>query len=92
MHPQSIPSTQNLSSDQEVIFNFRRTLRRADQLVLDNLVDAAQKHLVIATYAGIPINLETQLLVMLLEEHKEVMRLKSRVENLFNLNQEGGLV
>jgi hypothetical protein len=55
-------------------------LRRSDQLALDDLFAAAQKHLAAASYAAHALPFETFLLSMLLEEHKEVMRLRQLVE------------
>ena len=59
---------------------FRRALRRGDQQALDDLFAAAQKHLAAAAYAAHALPLETFLIAMLLEEHKEVMRLRDLVE------------
>ena len=59
---------------------FRRALRRSDQLVLDELFAAARQHLAAAAYASHALPFEVFLLSMLLEEHKEVMRLRKMVE------------
>jgi hypothetical protein len=57
-------------------FRFAR-LRRSDQLVLDDLFASARQHLAAAAYASHALPFETLLLAMLLEEHKEVMRLRA---------------
>ena len=55
---------------------FRRALRRADQLALDDLFASARQHLAAAAYAAHALPMETFLLSMLLEQHKEVLRLR----------------
>ena len=74
--------TQAFLQEQESFSRFRRALRRSDQLALDDLFAAAHKHLAAAAYAAHALPLETFLLAMLLEEHKEVMRLRRQVDDL----------
>jgi hypothetical protein len=67
--------------DEETSFSkFRRALRRSDQLVLDDLFASARQHLAAAAYASHALPFETILLCMLLEEHKEVIRLRQFME------------
>jgi hypothetical protein len=66
----------------ESFARFRRALRRSDQVALDDLFAAAQQHLAAAAYAAHALPMEVFLLAMLLEEHKEVRRLRSLVECL----------
>lgn len=66
--------------EQESFARFRRALRRSDQFALDDLFAAAHKHLAATAYAAHALPFEILLLAMLLEEHKEVMRLRGRVE------------
>jgi hypothetical protein len=69
--------------DEETAFaKFRRALRRSDQLVLDDLFASARQHLAAAAYASHALPFETILLCMLLEEHKEVIRLRQFLEEL----------
>lgn len=69
--------------DEETSFSkFRRALRRSDQLVLDDLFASARQHLAAAAYASHALPFETILLCMLLEEHKEVIRLRQFMEDL----------
>jgi hypothetical protein len=69
--------------DEETAFaKFRRALRRSDQLVLDDLFASARQHLAAAAYASHALPFETILLCMLLEEHKEVLRLRQFLEEL----------
>ena len=69
--------------DEETAFaKFRRALRRSDQLVLDDLFASARQHLAAAAYASHALPFETILLCMLLEEHKEVIRLRQYMEEL----------
>lgn len=78
----TLPSiTQAFLQEQEAFARFRRALRRGDQLALDDLFASARKHLAAAAYASHALPFETFLLAMLLEEHKEVMRLRLLVES-----------
>lgn len=78
----TLPSiTQAFLQEQKSFSRFRRALRRSDQLALDDLFAAAHKHLAAAAYAAHALPFETFLLAMLLEEHKEVRRLRQLVES-----------
>jgi hypothetical protein len=77
----TLPSiTQTFLQEQASYARFRRALRRGDQIALDDLFSAAHKHLAAAAYASNALPFETFLLAMLLEEHKEVIRLRQLVE------------
>jgi hypothetical protein len=77
----TLPSiTQAFLQEQESFSRFRRALRRSDQRALDDLFVAARQHLAAAAYAANALPFETLLLAMLLEEHKEVARLRSLLE------------
>lgn len=79
----TLPSiTQIFLQEQKAFARFRRALRRGDQLALDELFAAARQHLAAAAYASHALPFETFLLAMLLEEHKEVRRLRQQVEAL----------
>jgi hypothetical protein len=79
----TVPSiTLTFLQEQESFSRFRRALRRSDQLALDDLFASARQHLAAAAYASHALPFETLLLAMLLEEHKEVMRLRERLEQL----------
>lgn len=79
----TLPSiTQSLNEEQQAFSRFRRALRRSDQLALDELFVAARQHLAAAAYAANALPMETFLLSMLLEEHKEVIRLRAQIEIL----------
>ena len=79
----TVPSiTMAFLQEQDSLARFRRALRRSDQLALDELLAAARQHLAPAAYAAHPLPFESFLLAMLLEEHKEVMRLRDIVEGL----------
>ena len=79
----TLPSiTQSLSEEQSAYTRFRRALRRSDQLALDELFVAARQHLAAAAYASHPLPFEIFLLAMLLEEHKETLRLRQRLDAL----------
>jgi len=77
----TLPSiTQSFIIEQESFGRFRRALRRSDQLALDELFSSARQHLAAAAYAAHALPMETFLLAMLLEEHKEVIRLRNLIE------------
>ena len=77
----TLPSiTQVFLGEQEAFGRFRRALRRSDQLALDDLFVSAQRHLAAAAYAAHALPFETFLLAMLLEEHKEMLRMRMLLE------------
>jgi hypothetical protein len=79
----TLPSTTQSWQEEEASFGrFRRALRRSDQLALDDLFVAARQHLAAAAYASNLLPMETFLLAMLLEEHKEVLHLRTQLEQL----------
>jgi hypothetical protein len=81
----TLPSAaQNFMQEEASFARFRRALRRRDQLVLDDLFASARQHLAAAQYAAHALPFEVFLLSMLLEEHKEVMQLRDKVETLGN--------
>lgn len=79
----TLPTASMLIQQEEQSFaRFRRALRRSDQVALDDLFAAARQHLAAAQYAAHALPFEVFLLSMLLEEHKEVMRLRQGHEVL----------
>ena len=79
----TLPSiTMAFLQEEESFSRFRRALRRSDQMALDELFAAAREHLAAAAYAANALPMETFLLAMLLEEHKEVLRLRNLLERL----------
>ena len=79
----TLPSiTQAFLQEQEAFAKFRRALRRSDQLVLDDLFASAHQHLAAVAYASHALPFEVILLCMLLEEHKEMLRLRQLMEEI----------
>jgi hypothetical protein len=79
----TLPSiTQIFLQEQASLSRFRRALRRSDQQALDELLDAAHRHLSAAAFASHALPFEIFLLSMLLEEHKEVLRLRQVLEQV----------
>lgn len=74
--------SQTFMEEQKNFSDFRRALRRTDQNVLDELFAAARKHLAAAAYAANALPMETFLLAMLLEQHKEIYRLRDQIDLL----------
>ena len=71
-----------LNSEREALTKFRRALRKEDQLAFDELWVHIHKHLMAINQANHLIPLEAFFLAMLLEEHKEIKRLKQMVKEL----------
>ena len=66
----TLPSATIVFQQEEQAFSrFRRALRRADQLALDDLFASAKQHTAAAQYASHALPFEVFLLAMLLEEH-----------------------
>lgn len=81
----TLPSiTQALLIEQGSFSRFRRALRRSDQVALDDLFASARQHLAAAQFAAHALPFEVFLLSMLLEEHKEVLRLRGHVDELLS--------
>lgn len=79
----TMPSiTQAFIEEEQAFTRFRRALRRTDQQALDDLFASARQHLAAAAYASHALPMETFLLSMLLEQHKEVLRLRHLLEAL----------
>lgn len=79
----TMPSITQAFIEEEQAFNrFRRALRRSDQQALDELFASARQHLAAAAYASHALPMETFLLSMLLEQHKEVLRLRVQLDAL----------
>lgn len=84
----TLPSaTQLMLSEEASLARFRRALRREDQLVFDDLFTAAQQHISATAYAAHALPFETFLMAMLIEEHKEVIRLRTIVERLREMHE-----
>ena len=84
----TLPTSTIVFQQEEAAFaRFRRALRRSDQLALDDLFTSARQHLAAAQYAAHALPFEVFLLSMLLEEHKEVMRLRERLEEILAREQ-----
>jgi hypothetical protein len=79
----TLPSiTQAFLKEQQSLARFRRALRREDQRALDDLLIASRHHLAAAAYASHLLPFEIMLLAMLVEQHKEVLRLRQQLEDL----------
>jgi len=81
----TLPSATQVFLQEEAAFaRFRRALRRTDQLALDDLFTSARQHLAAAQYASHALPFEVFLLSMLLEEHKEVLRIRQQLEDVLS--------
>jgi hypothetical protein len=85
----TLPSATIVFQQEEAAFSrFRRALRRSDQLALDDLFTSAHQHLAAAQYAAHALPFEVFLLSMLLEEHKEVLRMRAQIEAILAREQQ----
>ncbi len=80
--------TDQFNIEQRSFDRFRRALRRSDQDALDSLFAAARRHLTAASCAADALPMETFIISMLLEEHKEVLRLRRTMEEMRLLLQD----
>ena len=79
----TLPSiTQAFLHEQQSLAKFRRALRIEDQRALDDLLAASRHHLAAAAYASHLLPFEVMLLAMLVEEHKQVLKLQRRLDQL----------
>lgn len=79
----TLPSiTQAFLNEQQSLARFRRALRLEDQRALDDLLGASRRHLAAAAYASHLLPFEVMLLSMLVEEHKQVLRLQQELDVL----------
>ena len=79
----TLPSiTQAFLQEQQSLIKFRRALRLEDQRALDDLLVSARQHLAAAAYASHLLPFEMMLLAMLVEEHKQVLRLREQLQAL----------
>ena len=70
------------SADMQALERFRRALRKGDQEALDDLLTRIVPHRSLAQLVPQLLPIEFHLLTMLLEQHKEINRLKDRLEHL----------
>jgi hypothetical protein len=62
--------------------DYRRALPKEDRDVFDQMVNRARMHASASTYAAFPDPVEGALLSILLEQEKEIRRLRSKDERL----------
>jgi len=74
--------TQVFLQEQESFKQFRNALSPRDQRMLDDLFSSARQHLAAITFGSHVLPFEMMLLAMLLEEHKEVMRMRAVIEQI----------
>ena len=79
----TLPSISALFRQEQVkLREFARAMSPADQRVLDELFTYAQLHLAEAAHAAHALPFEVFLLSMLLEQHKEVIRMRWKIKEL----------
>jgi hypothetical protein len=65
---------QLIQQEEQAFSQFRRTLRRSDQLIFDELFAGAKTHIAAISQANHALPFEAILLAMLLEQAKEIKR------------------
>jgi hypothetical protein len=84
----TVPTFTNLIQEEAASWaKFRRGLRREDQEIFDDLFRAPRKHLAASAYTVRSMPFESMIMAMLLEEHKLVLQLKTRIEQLVATNE-----
>lgn len=79
----TIPTTAGLMQQEKAALSrFRRALRKEDQRVFDAMWVHVTKHMMACTQADHLLPLEIFLFTMLMEEHKEIQRLRRLVAEL----------
>ncbi len=68
--------------EEQILTQFRRGLRRVDQVSFDELMASVRKHMAAASLATDALPMEMFLLAMLLEQQKEIRRMVIRIETL----------
>ena len=69
-------ANQVILNEQAAFADFRRALRREDQRLFDAMFAAARKHTAAISQAGHALPFEAILLAMLLEQAREIERLR----------------
>lgn len=77
-------ATMLLHEEERNFLSFRNALSRTDQRYIDQLFDYAQKHTAAVSYAAHPIPSMVFFLAMILEQQKEIQKLRVQVEMLQN--------
>jgi len=73
-------TTQIVLDEQQVFHNFRRALRKEEQVVFDELFARARKHIMAINQADHVLPFEAILLAMLIELMQDVVDLKRQAE------------
>jgi hypothetical protein len=74
------PFSQLIESERRAWAPFRRALRKADQGAFDRLFDCAKRHVQAGVYVSRPWPFEVIAMAMLLEHHKRLEHLLTRLE------------
>lgn len=71
--------TQLIDRKKSELKSFRRALRKEDQKIFDELFAGARYHAPAGAMSGDPVPFEIMLLSMLIEQQKEMNRLRERL-------------
>jgi len=83
----TLPTFTRLTQEYESRWSkFREALRKEDQEVFDELFEAPKIHLAACAYAMNPFPFENMLMSMLIEEHKKIVILQNKIDELLKKN------
>jgi septation ring formation regulator EzrA len=74
--------TQTLNETEALLRRFRRTLRRGDQILLDDLLASAHRHIAAIAETQALLPFEGALLAILLEQARRLAQLEQRLSDL----------
>lgn len=74
--------TQSLNETEAMLHRFRRTLRRGDQYLLDDLLASAHRHIAAIAETQALLPFEGALLAILLEQARRLTELEQRLNDL----------
>jgi len=77
-------TTQIILDEQQAFLNFRRGLRREDQVFFDELFARSRKHIMAINLADHVLPFEAILLTMLIELMRDVTELKEHIKDFEN--------
>ena len=77
-------TTQIILDEQQAFIDFRRGLRREDQVFFDELFARARKHIMAINLADHVLPFEAILLTMLIELMRDVSELKEHIKDFEN--------
>jgi hypothetical protein len=79
---QDLPKLPQSIQDKSPYYDFRRSLSPQDRQLLDGLFESASRHIPAVDHSGHPLPYQVYLLSLLIEEHREIARLRRELDDL----------